>query len=83
MGCNTQVHACGWQVLPEDERLSRWVLSTEQLGRRWEFSWLAQNLAPTRLQKIHWRSVQARCGGKGRPHVFLPHSCCRPGPSTL
>lgn len=48
------------QVMPEDERLSKWELRTEQLGRTWEFSWLAQNLTPTKLQKIHWRSVQVR-----------------------
>ncbi|KAK9903592.1 hypothetical protein WJX75_009471 [Coccomyxa subellipsoidea] len=51
------------KVLPEDSRLSRWTLSTEQFGRSWEFSWLAQNLTPTRLQKIHWRSVQGSTGG--------------------
>lgn len=66
------VHA--WrQVLPEDARLSRWVLSTEQLGRRWEFSWLAQNLTPTKLQKIHWRSVQARAWRAARQ--FLQPEC--------
>lgn len=51
------------KVLPEDERLSRWTLSTEQFGRSWEFSWLAQNLTPVRPQKIHWRSVQGSTGG--------------------
>ncbi|EIE22975.1 hypothetical protein COCSUDRAFT_29043 [Coccomyxa subellipsoidea C-169] len=50
-------------VLPEDPRLSRWTLSTQQFGRNWEFSWLAQNLTPTKLQKIHWRSVQGSTGG--------------------
>ena len=45
-------------MLPEDPRLSRWTLSTRQLNQDWEFNWLAQNLTPTRHQKIHWRSVQ-------------------------
>jgi hypothetical protein len=48
------------QVVPEDPRLSRWTLATRQLNQDFEFNWLAQNLAPTRYQKIHWRSVQAR-----------------------
>ena len=61
---------------PEDERLSKWELRTEQLGRTWEFSWLAQNLTPTKLQKIHWRSVQVR-GGSRRflPALLLPALC--------
>ena len=46
------------QVQPEDPRLSRWTLATRQFNQDWEFSWLAQNLTPTRHQKIHWRSVQ-------------------------
>ena len=46
------------QVLPEDERLSKWTLSTHQFGRNWEFNWVSQNMTPIRLQKIHWRSVQ-------------------------
>ncbi|KAK9820639.1 hypothetical protein WJX81_003917 [Elliptochloris bilobata] len=51
------------QVLPEDPRLSRWTLATRQFNRDWEFSWLAQNLTPTRYQKIHWRSVQGSTAG--------------------
>jgi len=41
----------------DDPKLSRWVLSTDQFGRTWEFSWLARNLTPVRHQKIHWTSV--------------------------
>lgn len=44
-------------IQPDDPKLSRWVLSTEQFGRTWEFSWLARNLTPVRHQKIHWTSV--------------------------
>lgn len=51
------------KVLPEDPRMSRWTLSTHQFGRQWEFSWLAQNLAPLKNQKIHWRSVPGSVGG--------------------
>lgn len=51
------------QVQPDDDRMSRWLLSTEQFGRQWEFSWLAQNLTPVRHQKIHWRSVPGSSGG--------------------
>lgn len=55
-------------VLPDDgkgsgDKLSRWLLRTEQFGRSWEFSWLAQSLTPVKLQKIHWRSVQGSTGG--------------------
>lgn len=48
------------QVLPDDERLSKWTLMTNQFGRDWEFSWISQNMTPIRQQKIHWRSVQVR-----------------------
>ena len=55
-------------VLPDDgkgsgDKLSRWLLRTEQFGRAWEFSWLAQSLTPVKFQKIHWRSVQGSTGG--------------------
>ena len=43
--------------------MSRWTLKTEQFGRSWEFSWLAQNLTPIRYQKIHWRSVPGSVQG--------------------
>ena len=46
------------QVLPEDKKLSRWTLSTNQFGRDWAFSWVSQNMTPIPMQKIHWRSVQ-------------------------
>lgn len=55
-------------VLPDDgkgsgDKLSRWLLRTEQFGRSWEFSWLAQSLTPVKNQKIHWRSVQGSTSG--------------------
>ena len=40
------------QVQAEDPSLSRWLLSAEQFGRSWEFSWLAKNLTPIRYQKV-------------------------------
>lgn len=57
-------------MLPDDPRLSKWTLATRQLNQDWEFNWLAQNLTPTRHQKIHWRSVQvpkgnSTCAAKG------------------
>ena len=49
------------QVQAEDPSLSRWLLATEQLGRSWEFSWLAQNLAPIQYQKVGaWHSAYGR-----------------------
>ena len=45
------------------DKLSKWLLRTEQFGRTWEFSWLAQSLTPVKHQKIHWRSVQGSTGG--------------------
>lgn len=50
-------------VQPDDPSLSRWLLSTNQFGRDWEFSWLAKNLTPMKNQKIHWRSVEGSTGG--------------------
>ena len=50
----------------EDERLSKWVLSTDStpmktvldsLGQRLEYSWTARNLAAVPGQKIHWKSI--------------------------
>ena len=40
------------RVLPEDNRLSRWTLATEQFGRTWELSWVSLNLAPIKNQKV-------------------------------
>lgn len=51
------------KVLEADSRMSRWTLATHQFGRDWEFSWLAQNMAPMKYQKIHWRSVPGSSGG--------------------
>jgi uncharacterized membrane protein len=39
-------------VQPDDPKMSRWLLSTQQFGRDWEFSWLAQNLTPMQNQKV-------------------------------
>ena len=39
-------------VQPDDPKLSKWLLSTQQFGRDWEFSWLAQNLTPMQHQKV-------------------------------
>ena len=61
------------QVLPEDERLSKWTLSTHQFGREWEFSWISQNMTPIPLQKIHWRSVQASFAFCG--HIIWLEEC--------
>ena len=44
------------QIQPATPALSRWTLATHQFGRDWEFSWLARNLQPVKLQKIHWVS---------------------------
>lgn len=46
-------------VLPEDDRLSRWVLRTTFADRVWQLAWVARNLAPVPGEKIHWRSVDA------------------------
>ncbi|KAK9814228.1 hypothetical protein WJX72_002582 [[Myrmecia] bisecta] len=56
------------KVQPDDPRLSKWTLSTEQFGRSWEFSWLARNLTPIKDQKIHWRSVEGSTGGLEVPN---------------
>ena len=40
------------RVLPEDTRLSRWTLATEQFGRTWELTWVSLNLAPIKNQKV-------------------------------
>jgi uncharacterized membrane protein len=44
-------------VQPEDARMSKWLLSTTQFGLQLEFSWLARDLTPVPLQKIHWVSA--------------------------
>eukprot|EP00897_Mesotaenium_endlicherianum_P010840 jgi/Mesen1/9785/ME000007S09849 len=36
---------------------SRWTLRYEAFGQKLEFSWLSQNMQPTKNQKIHWRSI--------------------------
>lgn len=46
------------KVQQDDPSLSRWTLSQDLVGRKWEFSWLARNLEPARFEKIHWRSVE-------------------------
>ena len=58
-------------MLPDDgktgssgaDKLSKWLLRTEQFGRTWELSWLARSLTPVKFQKIHWTSVQGSTGG--------------------
>lgn len=45
------------KIEEDNPKMSRWTLKTTQFGRDWTLSWLAQNLAPIPLQKIHWRSV--------------------------
>jgi len=70
-------------VQPDDPKLSKWLLSTQQFGRDWEFSWLAQNLTPMQHQKIHWRSVPGSTGnaieianrGQIRFYRKSPSSC--------
>jgi len=43
------------EVLEEEpKRRSKWCLSTNQLGKDWEFSWVATNLTPMKYQKISW-----------------------------
>ena len=44
-------------VQPDDPKLSKWLLSTHQFGRDWEFSWLAQNLTPMQNQKVRSSAV--------------------------
>ncbi len=59
--CRTQVSPGNLvaQVQPDNPALSKWLLETEQFGRSWEFSWLAQNLAPIKYQKV--RFCQQTC----------------------
>jgi len=42
----------------EPKRKSQWLLSTNQFGRDWEFSWVATNLTPVKYQKIHWTASE-------------------------
>lgn len=58
LSSSTTSWCCRWMpwirsvtVQPDDPKLSRWLLSTHQFGRDWEFSWLAQNLTPMKHQK--------------------------------
>lgn len=44
--------------MSDDGKLSRWTLSTYQFNQDWTFTWLAEDLAPIRHQKLHWRSVE-------------------------
>eukprot|EP00891_Asterochloris_glomerata_P005269 jgi/Astpho2/5269/gw1.00074.155.1_t len=63
------------RVLPEDTRLSRWTLATEQFGRTWELTWVSLNLAPIKNQKIHWRSVDGSMGGSAGSSLDSAKSC--------
>ncbi|KAK9845010.1 hypothetical protein WJX74_009657 [Apatococcus lobatus] len=56
---------CDWmpwiksvKIQQNDTSLSRWTLSQDLFGRTWQFSWLARNLDPVHLKKIHWKSVE-------------------------
>ena len=65
------------RVLPEDKRLSRWTLATEQFGRTWELSWVSLNLAPIKNQKVTssglgFTRVQSAEGGAAR--LCIPSS---------
>jgi len=53
------------QIEDDDPKMSRWTLKTNQFGRDWTLSWLAQNLTPIPLQKIHWRSVPGSMSMQG------------------
>lgn len=63
------------QIEDDDPKMSRWTLKTNQFGRDWTLSWLAQNLTPIPLQKIHWRSVPGSMSMQGIE--------VRPAPGTL
>jgi len=65
------IHAV--EVQERDEKLSKWILRTSAFNRDWEFSWLAQNLAPVPLQKIHWRSVPGSVGGSLGSGIEVPN----------
>jgi|MDSW01.2.fsa_nt_gb uncharacterized membrane protein len=45
-------------VEPLKNDRSRWLLSTDQFGQHFEFSWVARDLPPVKLQKIHWESEE-------------------------
>ena len=66
-------------VLPEDSKMSRWLLSTHQFGRDWEFSWLAQNLTPIKNQKVCCRSDTDRVSDC----ECLEYGCSRHKPDIL
>eukprot|EP00466_Bigelowiella_natans_P021629 jgi/Bigna1/45356/e_gw1.119.11.1 len=46
------------EVDKKDNDVSRWLLSTEALGQKFEFSWKARNLPPLKNKMIHWKSVR-------------------------
>jgi uncharacterized membrane protein len=45
-------------VEPLKNDRSRWLLSTDQFGQHFEFSWVARDLPPVELHKIHWESEE-------------------------
>jgi uncharacterized membrane protein len=63
-------------VQPDDPKLSKWLLSTRQFGRNWEFSWLAQNLTPMQHQKVRGTTSH---GGQ----VLCMQLCCMPSLSGV
>lgn len=40
------------EIDPDDPKLSKWVLCTDQFGRHWELSWRALDLTPIKHQKV-------------------------------
>eukprot|EP00238_Polyblepharides_amylifera_P004720 CAMPEP_0196587470 /NCGR_PEP_ID=MMETSP1081-20130531/57577_1 /TAXON_ID=36882 /ORGANISM="Pyramimonas amylifera, Strain CCMP720" /LENGTH=195 /DNA_ID=CAMNT_0041909661 /DNA_START=216 /DNA_END=803 /DNA_ORIENTATION=- len=46
------------EVVGEKPTRTKWKLSTNQLGRNWEFSWIATNFTPIKYQKIHWSASE-------------------------
>ena len=61
------------EVQEKDPKLSKWVLKTTQFDRDWEFAWMAQNMAPIPLQKIHWRSVPGTVQGSLGSGIEVPN----------
>ena len=49
--CKNLIAPVASQVQQDDPSLSRWTLSQDLVGRKWEFSWLARNLEPARFEK--------------------------------
>lgn len=63
-------------VQPDDPKMSRWLLSTNQFGRDWEFSWIAQNLTPIKNQKVIGAVMHMCCSATDVP-TYYTTSCQR------